>query len=694
MTALIAGMMTGVVRGEDSNPFAAAWNTPFGIPPFEQIETQHYEPAFAAAITAQQREIAAIAASTEAPTFANTIEALDASGLALAKVRYVFLALNSALTDPEMQGVARTMAPLLSQHQDEILLNAELFRRVDAIYAQRDDLDLADEQRMLLKKTYRRFVRGGANLAADSKDKLKAINEELSMLSLEFGENVLKETNRFELLVTDEADLAGLPSGAVAAAAEAATGAGHSQGWLFTLHKPSLIPFLQYAEKRELRRQMYTAYIQRGNHGDELDNKGNLTRLAVLRLERARLLGYLTHAHYVLEENMAQQPDRVYDLLEQLWRPGLDRAKAEAAEFQTMIDAEGGDFVLAPWDWWYYAEKVKKARYDLDEEMLRPYFELERVRAGMFEVATRLFGLTFHELADVPRYHEDVTVFEVKDGDGSHLAVLFLDYFPRASKRGGAWMDAFRKQAVHAGQPVTPLIFNVGNFTKPTADLPSLLSVDEVGTMFHEFGHALHGMLSDCSYRTLSGTSVARDFVELPSQIMENWAFEPEVLARYARHYSSDELIPDELVRKIHDARHFNQGFVTTEYVAASFLDMDWHTLTDVTEPESEQFEARSLARIGLIPEIASRYRSPYFRHVFAGGYSAGYYSYIWAAVLDADAFAAFKEAGDIFDPQVAQSFRKNILSRGGSAEPMDLYKRFRGHEPGIAPLLERRGLN
>jgi peptidyl-dipeptidase Dcp len=461
---------------------------------------------------------------------------------------------------------------------------------------------------------------------------------------------------------------------------------------VFTLHKPSLIPFLQYSERRDLRERMFKEYINRGNNDNDRDNKQIAARIAARRARRARLLGYDTHAHFVLEENMAKTPEAVYDLLDRLWKPALAVAKREAAEFQAMIDAEGGGFELRPWDWWYYAEKVRQEKYELDEEAMRPYFQLENVIDGVFTVANRLYGITIEERTDLPSYHQDVKTFEVKEADGSHIAILYTDYFPRPSKRGGAWMGAFRKQSRRGGNDVTPVIFNVGNFTKPTGDSPSLLSLDEVNTLFHEFGHALHGLLSDCTYERLSGTDVAVDFVELPSQIMENWATHPEVMKMYARHYRTGEPMPDELVEKIHRARTFNQGFATVEYLAASYLDMDWHSLDEAVEQDVLAFEDRSLARIGLIPEIVSRYRTTYFRHIFSGMYSAGYYSYTWAEVLDADAFTAFEENG-LFDPATAASFRENILAKGGSEDPMVLYKRFRGREPRIEPLLEKRGL-
>ena len=677
-----------------ANPFSSEWDTPFGVPAFDKIKLEHYRPAFDEGIKLHKQEIAAIIENEAAATFENTIEAMERSGDMLDRVASVFFAMRSSMTNDEIEAIAKDVAPKLSKHRDEILLDDRLFQKVEAVHRQKDKLDLTPEQRRLLEEQRKSFVRGGAKLPPDKKQELKDVNVELSLLSLKFGENVLKENNRFEMVIEDKADLAGLPGSVVAAAAETATERGHEGKWAFTLHKPSMIPFLQYSKKRELREKIYKGYITRGNHGDELDNKETAAKMAALRVRRAKLLGYETHAHFVLEENMAKEPKNVYKLLDQLWPPALARAKAEVAEMQQMIDEEGGGFKLQSWDWWYYAEKIRKAKYALDEEMLRPYFKLENVLDGAFEVATRLYGLKFEKRTDVPKYHQDVSVFEVKEADGTHVGILYVDYFPRPSKRGGAWMGEFRQQSKVDGKNIRPVIYNVGNFSKPTAGKPSLLSFEEVETLFHEFGHALHGLLSDCIYQSLAGTNVPRDFVELPSQIMENWASEPEVLRRYARHHETDRPMPDDLIEKIRKARHFNQGFATTEYLAASFLDMKWHTLTEAdAEVDVVRFEDQCLSKIGLIPEIISRYRSPYFLHIFAGGYSSGYYSYIWSEVLDADAFGAFKESGDVFDPAVAKAFRRNILSRGNTEDPKVLYKRFRGKEPAIEPLLERRGL-
>ncbi len=677
---------------QEQNPFFSEWETPFGVPPFEEIENEHFMPAIIKGLEQHNAEIETIADNTEPPTFENTIEALDASGALLTRVGNVFQNLNSANTNEEMQEIAKETAPMISKHFDEIVFNEQLFERVKSVYDQREKLNLRPDQKKLLRDNYRHFVRGGANLSAGKKEELAKINEELSVLSLQFGENLLKENNRFEIVLESEEDLAGLPENVRVAAAEAAKERGHEGKWVFTLHKPSMVPFIQYSERRDLREKIFKAYINRGNNNDELDTKRICSRMAALRVKRAQILGYETHAHLMLEEYMAKKPANVYVLLEKLWKPALVRAKAEAYALQKMIYEEGGDFELEAWDWWYYAEKLKKAQYALDDEILRPYFELENVRQGIFTLCNKLWGITFTEIEDIPKYHEEVRVYEVKEADGSHIGLLYTDYHPRASKRGGAWMSEYRSQSNRKGKRVSPVITNVCNVARPTADTPALLNFDEVGTMFHEFGHALHGLLSNVTYEEQSGTAVAKDFVELPSQIMENWVTEPEMLKLYAKHYKTGEAIPQELVDKIEKARHFNQGFATTEYLAACFLDMDWHTLATPEELDALAFENKMMNKIGLIPEIVVRYKSYYFRHIFSGGYSSGYYSYIWAEVLDADAFQAFKETS-IFDRETAEAFRTNILAAGGTEDPMTLYMRFRGAEPEIDPLLERRGL-
>jgi peptidyl-dipeptidase Dcp len=672
------------------NPFFLRWDTPFGVPPFERIRDEHFLPALQHGIAEQRREVEAIAKSSEAPTFANTIEALDGSGEFLDRVEAVFFNLMSAETNETLQQVAREVAPLQSALRDDIYLNPELFKRVEIIWDRRESLGLSAEEGKLLEETRKSFVRGGARLGEEAQQRLRAINEEMSVLGLRFGDNLLKETNAFRLVVDKREDLAGLPSDVVAGAAAAAQAAGLEGKWLFTLHAPSIWPFLTYADNRELRRQILTAYAERGNQGNDRDNKAILSRVAALRAERARLLGYKTHADYVLEERMAKRPVRVYELLNQLWMPALRVARKEAEDLQAMIRNEGRDFNLEPWDWRYYSEKVKKSRYDLDESEVSQYFTLENARKGAFYVANKLYGLTFLERTDIPKYHPEVKTFEVRDADGSHLGVFLVDYHPRPGKRGGAWASRYRGQRIKAGKDIRPVVVNVCNFTRPAGEKPALLRLEEVETLFHEFGHALHALLSRIRYGSLAG--VPRDFVELPSQIMENWALEPEVLKIYAQHWKTGETIPEELVAKIRRAEKFNQGFATVEYLAASFLDMDWHTLTEAEELDAATFETSSLKKIGMMPEIIVRYRSPYFQHIFSGGYSAGYYSYIWSEVLDSDAFEAFKERG-LFDAATAKAFRTNILEKGGTRDAMEMYKAFRGREPSVEPLLKKRGL-
>ena len=690
---LLVLVALGACSQQQKNPIFAEYDAPFGVPPFERVREEHFMPAFLEGIGRQQREISAITADPAAPTFENTVLTLEYSGDLLTRTNHLFFSLNSSMTNDRMQEIAKEVAPMLAGHRDNIILDEKLFERFRTVYEQREDLGLTDEQNMLLDEYYKRFVRNGAALDDAGKEELRRINKELSVLTLRFGENVLKETNRFELVLDSQEDLAGLPDWVRTAAAEAAAERGHEGKWVFTLHKPSLVPFLQFSERRDLREKIYRGYYKRGDNDDELDNKQIVRDIIDLRLQRANLLGYATHADFVLEENMAGEPVRVYDLLERLWRPALARAKQESALLQELIDREGGGFELESWDWWYYAEKVKKEQYDLDDEALKPYFPLDSVLEGAFALVEKLWGVRFQERRDIPVYHEEVRAFEVTEADGAHIGIMFTDYFPRESKRGGAWMGSFRKQSrARDGSMITPLVYNVGNFSRPTGDLPSLLNFDEVNTLFHELGHALHGLFSNGSYATLTGTAVATDFVELPSQIMENWATEPEVLRMYARHYRTGEPIPEDLIGRIVKSRLFNQGFAATEYLAASFLDMDWHTLEDPAGIDVNEFERRSLGRIGLIPEIISRYRTSYFQHIFSSGYAAGYYSYIWAEVLDADAFQAFRET-DLFDRETARSFRENILARGGAGEPMELYVRFRGREPRIEPLLERRGL-
>ncbi len=689
LTLVLAGLFLFACakKVQKQNPFLKEYDTPFNTPPFDKIKKEHYLPALKEGINEQQEEIDDIARNPEPPTFENTIEAMDKGGSLLKRVKKILENMNAAMTDDTLQNIAKEAAPMLSEHKDNIMLNAELFKRVKAVNGNKDNLNLSTEQQMLLKKFYKDFVRGGAELDDGKKAELREINKLLSVYKIEFIENVLKENNAFELVIENKEDLTGLPEAVITRAAETAKERGHEGKWMFTLHKPSMIPFLQYSEKRDLREKIFTAYINRGNNNNEFDNKKRLVEMVNLRIKKAKLLGYKTHSHFILEENMAKEPEKVYDLLGKLWKPALAKAKEDAKTFRGMIKKEGNTFKLRPWDWWHYAEKLKKEKYDIDDKILKPYFKLENVIEGAFTVVNKLYGITFEERSDIPVYHPDVRVFEVKDTDGSHIGLFYTDFYVRESKNGGAWMDGYRKQS----QDFTPLICNVCNFAKPTKNLPTLLSLDQVTTLYHELGHALHGLLSKCRYVTLSGTDVPRDFVELPSQIMENWATEPEVLRMYAKHYKTGELIPDELIEKINNASRFNQGFKATEYLAASFLDMNLHTLTEEQDFDPVAFENKALAKIGLTPEIISRYRSMYFVHIFSHGYSSGYYSYIWSEMLDADAFQAFKEAG-LFDQKTAKAFRGNVLAGGGSDEPMTLYKRFRGREPTIDALLERKG--
>ena len=676
----------------EENPFFSNWGTPFETAAFDKIKNEHFKPAFVRGMEVHDQEIAAIVNNSQAPDFENTIVAFDQSGDLLISVSNVFYNLTSANTNEELQAIAKDISPLLTTHYDNILLNVKLFQRIKAVYEKRDQLNLNTEQATLLDKTYKQFARGGANLPEDKQAELREINKELSLLSLQFGDNQLAETNAFKLILEKPEDLAGLPQFVIDAAAAAAKEDSLDGKWLITLHSPSRIPFLQFSSRRDLREKVLKAYIMRGDNNNQYDNKQIAAKMASLRVKRANLLGYPTHADYVLEENMAKNPENVYKFLDEVWNAALPVAKKEAEELQAMIKAEGSDFKLEPWDWWYYAEKLRKQKYDLDEEALKPYFSLENVRLGMFDVATRLYGITFKERNDIQKYHPEVRTFEVLEADGSHIGILYMDFFPRASKEGGAWMNSYRDQYRVGDSNITPVITMVCNFTKPTADTPSLLTFEEVSTLFHEFGHALHGLLSDCTYRKISGTSTPRDFVELPSQVMENWAGDPEVMKMYAKHYKTGEVIPQELIDKITASEHFNQGFVTVEYMSACYLDMDVHTLTDTTLIEPVSFESKSMQKIGLIPEIVVRYRIPYFAHIFNGGYSAGYYGYLWAEVLDADAFQAFKETS-LFDQATAKAFRDYVLSRGGTDDPMTLYKKFRGKEPDVKPMLRRKGL-
>lgn len=672
------------------NPLLQPWTTPFEVPPFASIKPEHYLPAIKEGIIENRKEVEAIVNNPQPPTFANTIEALENTGELLSKVQGALGGLLSAETNPQLQAVNREATPLLSAMRDEVRLNDKLFQRIRAVYDDRAKMKLTPLQTKLVEEVYKGYVRAGASLDAAKKEQLKKINAELSMLTLKFGDNQLHDTNAYKLVIEKQDDLKGLPASVVAAGADAAKAAGLSGKWVYTLQAPSIWPFLQYADNRDLRRQILDAYTSRGNHNDEWDNKKALSRLAALRVERAQLMGYKSYADYVLEENMAKTPAGVYNLLNQLWTPAREVALREAADMQAMIDKDGGNFKLAAGDWRYYTEKVRKARYDLDDQALRPYFKLDNVVQGAFAVANKLYGITFTPLPNVPVYHQEVKAYEVKDANGAHLAVFLTDFHPRPGKRTGAWTGRLRGSYVRNGKVVRPIVTNVCNFTRPSGDEPALLTLEETNTLFHEFGHAIAGFFSKVPYSTLAG--FPRDFVEVPSQIMENWAFEPDVLKLYAKHYKTGEMIPAALVDKIEKSAQFNQGFVTVEYLAAAILDMDWHTLTTTTEQESNAFEKASMDKVKLLPEIPPRYRSPYYTHVFSGGYSAGYYAYIWSEVYDKDAFQAFKEKGNLFDQATAKAFRK-ILEEGGTVEAMAAYKRFRGRDASVEPLLKARGL-
>lgn len=680
-------MMYSCATRTESNPFLTEFQTAYGVPPFDALKLEHYEPAFMKGMEEQNALIDSIINNPEAPSFENVIVALDNSSPILDRVSNVFFNLTGAETTDELTALSMKLAPVLSEHGDNISLNRALFEKVDAVYRQKDSLSLTTEQMRLLEKTYRGFVRSGANLSTEAQERLRAINKELSTLGLSFNNHLLNENNSFKLFVEKEEDLAGLPEWVRQSAAEDAKAAGQTGKWLFTLHNASRLPFLQYADNRALREQVYKAYINRGNNNDENDNKQIIADIVRLRLEKAQLLGYDSFSNFTLDNRMAKNSATVMEFLNNLWQYALPKAKAEAADLQSLMDKEGKGEKLEAWDWWYYTEKLRKEKYNLEEDQIKPYFRLENVRDGAFMVANKLYGITLTKLEGIPVYHPDVEVFEVKDADGSHLGIFYVDYFPRAGKRGGAWMSSYRSQQ----GDIRPLVCNVCSFTKPVGDTPSLLTLDEVETLFHEFGHALHGLLTKCNYKGVSGTSVVRDFVELPSQINEHWATEPEVLKAYAKHYLTGETIPDELIEKILQQDTFNQGFMTTELLAAAILDMNLHNLTEAVELDVTAYEKQAMDALGLIPEIAPRYRTTYFAHII-GGYAAGYYSYLWANVLDTDAFEAFKENG-IFDARTAYLFRSNVLEKGDSEDPMTLYKNFRGAEPKLEPMLKKRGM-
>ena len=672
------------------NPFFAEWNTPYGVPPFDRIAPEHFLPALERGMSLHDAEIDAITSDNDAPTFENVILAYDRSGRMLAQTELIFGMLCAAENTPEMQALQERVMPLLAAHADKILLNEKLFERVKAVYDRRGALELDAEQNRLLEKTYRDFVRAGALLDAEQKARLKAINGELSLAAVKFGQNILAENGNYAL-VLESADLDGIPSNVRDQAREKAEATGKKGKYVFTLHKPSLIPFLTYSQKRELREEIYKAYLNRCNNGDEYDNKQLINDFIRLRTEKAHLLGYPSYADYVVADEMAGTTDAVYKLLNEIWTPALERAKGDLAEMEELFKKDYPDGEFASWDWWYYAEKVRKQKYQLEEELLRPYFSLENVQSGIFFLANRLYGITFRPIV-VPLYHPDAIAYEVLDADESHLGVLYFDYFPRDGKSQGAWCGNYVEQTYEDGKRVAPVVSIVCNFTRPTSNAPALLTLDETETLFHEFGHALHFLFHDVKYRGL--TEVEGDFVELPSQLMENWAFDPEVLKQYAVHYRSNEVIPEYLVAKLRRSELFNQGFMTTELIAASLSDMDIHSITEYEPFDPMEFERKALTeKRGLIPQIEPRYRYPYFSHIFDGGYSAGYYFYTWAEVLDKDVFEAFRESGDLFNKKIADDFRRKILARGGSEDGMTMYRDFRGKDPDKRAMLRSRGL-
>ena len=666
--------------------------TTYQVPAFDQMNIETYLPTFEAAIAENKAEIDAIVSNPEEPTFCNTLVALDRCGMRLDSISAIFFNVLEADGNDEMDALAEQIQPMLSELSDGIILNEGLFQRVKAVYDQRESLGLNAEDMRLLTETYKRFDQNGANLPEADKERLKAINQELAMLSLKFGQNVVNETNSIQIFVTDENELKGLPESAKSAAKEEATAAGRPEAWLFTPKRTSFTPVLQYCENRALREQLLMAYTTRGNRDNKYDNKAIICRTMALRIEKARLFGYDNPADYILQDCMAHNAKTVDAFLLSVWEPSLVAAKKEAAALQEMMDRDLPGEKLMPWDWWYYAEKLRQEKYALDEEEIKPYFELSNVRRGAFGVATKLYGIQFEQVYDMPVYDPEVEVFRVTEKDGSLVGYLYTDYFPRAGKRPGAWMNNISSQYIDAeGVDHRPVIINVGNFNKPTQGNPSLLSMDDVETLFHEFGHALHGLLSKAHYRSLSGTNTPRDFVELPSQFMENYCYEPEVLKTYALHYQTGEVIPAELIAKINAASKFNQGFVETELLSASILDMDYHELTTAEGLEPNAFEAASMEKMQMIPEIIVRYRSTFYNHIFTTGYEAGYYSYTWSAVLDADAFAAFKETGNIFNPATAKAFR-HLLEQGGTRDAQELYLEFRGKEADPQYLLRRKG--
>ena len=675
----------------ENNPFFSDYGTPFETPAFDKIKNEHYIPAFEEGMKQQKAEIDVIIKNRAVPDFQNTILAYDKSGELLDKVGGVFFNLTECLSSDEMQNIAAEIMPKMSAHGDEIAMNPLLFEKIKYVYDNRHNMNLDDQQIRVTEKYYNDFIRSGAGLNDADKETLKAINEKLSLLSLQFGNNLLAENAAFKLVIDNEKDLSGLPQSSIDAAAEQAKKDGMEGKWVFTLSKPSLIPFLQYADNRDLREKIYMGYVMRGNNDNTNDNKELIEEMSKLRLQKAKLLGYEDYASYVLEANMAKDVPTVDKFLADLFNPAVKVAKKELKELQEIAK----DTKVESWDWWYYAEKLRKAKYDFDENELKPYLSLDNVRDGMFMVANKLYGITFESRNDIPVYFDGVETWEVKEKDGSHLGIIYIDYFPRDSKGGGAWCTSFREAGYDIeGNKITPLVSLVLNFTPPTGNTPALLSWDETETLWHEFGHGLHALFSDGKYSRTCG-NVPRDYVELPSQVMENWAGDPEVLRMYAKHWQTGEVIPETIINKLENSGLFNQGFVTTEFLAAAILDMEYHKLKEIGDDfDAAEFEKAKMKEIGLIDEIYPRYRSTYYAHIFSGGYSAGYYVYYWAAVLDSDAFNYFKESGDLFNPELAAKFRQHCLQECGNDEGMVQYKKFRGQEPSNEPFLKKHGLN
>ena len=690
--AAVSALTTSCMKTE-SNPFLSEYTTEFQIPPFDQIKTEHYLPAFEEGIKQHNAEIEAIINNPEAPSFENTILALDMSGEVLNKVSYVFFALSESDNDSVMTAISEKVFPMISAHSDAMLMNDKLFQRVKAVYDQKDSLGLNTAQLRLLEKNYKQFVRSGALLDPEQKAELAKINQDLSPVFLSYNQNILQETNQWELVVENKEDLAGLPESSVAMAAEEAAKRGKEGKWVFTLHAPSRLPLLTYADNRTLREKMYKGYTSLASNDNEFNNSANINKILQLRAKKAQLLGFKSFADYALDDVMAKTVDAAEGLLMQIWEPAVKKVKEEVYDMQKYANAHKMNLTVKPWDYYYLAEKVKKEKFDINEDEVRPYFQMDSVRKGVFYAANKLYGITFTELPNAPKYNPEVTVYEAKDREGKHLAVFMTDYFPRATKRQGAWMSELKGACNVNGVNERPIVYNVANFTRPTAELPSLLTLDEVETMFHEFGHALQGMLTRAEYAGQAGTNVDRDFVEFPSQINEHWAMEPEVLKVYAKHYKTGEMIPEELVNKLVASSKFNQGFMTTELVGAALLDLEWHKFVPTEDIDVMAFEKSVADKLGKPEEVQFRYRSPYFKHIFGDDhYASGYYTYLWAEVLDTDGFELFKEKG-IFDPATADAYRTNVLEKGDSEDPMVLYKNFRGQEPNADALLRHRGL-